>query len=136
MYYSFLDKNSPCIYLKLPQKNIVFFKFVLESYEGLGVIRTLNPETGEIVIFTTEHTKKDLLELIESLKSELQIEEQQKNFLLQTLLYSLSQGILFITLNRGGVYASNRFRELKNNIIPSMSRRKELLVQCRSRKFL
>ena len=63
--------NSELIFLKLAPEHIVTIKFILESYEGLGVVRTLNAEKGEIVFLAPSDSHADLLELVESLKEDL-----------------------------------------------------------------
>lgn len=40
------------LFLKLSPEHIVLLKFILESYEGLGELRTINAETGEVVLLT------------------------------------------------------------------------------------
>lgn len=71
---NFSDENSAesgssfiPIFLKLPPKNIVFLKFILESYEGLGIVRTLNRPSGEVVILALKDTQKTIFELLASL---------------------------------------------------------------------
>ncbi len=49
-------------FLKLPTENIVVLKFLLESYEGFGELRTLNREKGEVVILAAP----DLLEELQA----------------------------------------------------------------------
>lgn len=53
-------------FLKLPTENIVILKFLLESYEGLGELRTLNREKGEIVILAAPDLFEDLRAILES----------------------------------------------------------------------
>ncbi|OVE80296.1 hypothetical protein BVY02_00740 [bacterium J17] len=64
------DQLRP-IFLKLPPDNIVQLKFTLESYEGLGILRTLDSDTGEVVILALEDTLADVESLLESIKGEL-----------------------------------------------------------------
>ena len=66
------DGFSP-LFLKLPPENIVQLKFLLESYEGLGVLRTLNKRTGLVVVLALKDTRQDLESFIEDVTSELQL---------------------------------------------------------------
>lgn len=50
---------------------IVVFKFILEAYDGLAELRTLNSETGKLLILATEDTAKEVRELLVSLKEQL-----------------------------------------------------------------
>lgn len=61
------------VFIKLPTAQIVTLKFILESYEGLGVVRTLDAQKGEVVILAPADTVATLHELLESLRSDLQL---------------------------------------------------------------
>ena len=50
-------------------------KFTLETYEGLGILRTLNSKKGEVVILAIDDTIESLKELLENLKKELDFRE-------------------------------------------------------------
>ena len=63
------------IFLKLPKELIVEFKFTLESYEGLGIVRTLDSKRGEIVVLALSDTEETVRELIEGLKAPLGLRE-------------------------------------------------------------
>jgi hypothetical protein len=56
------------IFLKLPAKNIVLIKFLLESYEGLCILRTLNSERGEVVIIALPDTIDTVREVLNDLQ--------------------------------------------------------------------
>lgn len=61
-------------FCKIPSPNIALLKFTLESYEGLGVLRTLNRKTGEVVILAPEDSREAIAELLESCKDDYQIQ--------------------------------------------------------------
>jgi hypothetical protein len=63
------------IFIKLPPEHIVTMKFILESYEGLGIIRTLNAERGRLVLIAPSDSMQTLKGLLESLKDEIFVEE-------------------------------------------------------------
>ncbi|MDR2337539.1 MAG: DUF4911 domain-containing protein [Deltaproteobacteria bacterium] len=63
------------IFIKLPPEHIVTMKFILESYEGLGIIRTLNAERGRLVIIAPSDSMQTLKGLLKSLKNEIFVEE-------------------------------------------------------------
>ncbi len=67
-----LDNLYP-VFIKTPAENIVYFKALLESYEGfIGVMRTLNRLTGEIVVLGVKETKVELHEFLDSIQQELE----------------------------------------------------------------
>jgi len=63
------------LFLKLPIENVVQLKSYLESYEGLGELRTLDREKGEIVILALDDTISEVRSFVDSVKSELEITE-------------------------------------------------------------
>ncbi|MCB0324823.1 MAG: DUF4911 domain-containing protein [Bdellovibrionales bacterium] len=54
------------LFLKLPPEHIVLLKNLLESYEGLAEIRTLDRETGEIVLLALPDTEATLRSVLDS----------------------------------------------------------------------
>ena len=65
------DKTFRPIFLKISPEQIVRLKFTLESYEGLGIVRTLSAERGEIVVLSLSDTEKYVREILHSLEEEL-----------------------------------------------------------------
>ena len=59
------------IFLKIRPEDIVRLKFVLESYEHLGVLRTLRKEDGIVAIFALEDTRPDVEKVLDALALEL-----------------------------------------------------------------
>ena len=66
--------NKELVFIKLPPEHIVTIKFIMESYEGLGIIRTLNAERGRLVIIAPSDSMQTLHELLHSLKGEISLE--------------------------------------------------------------
>ena len=60
-------------HLKIDPSRIVDLKFTIESYEGLGIVRTLNPDTGVIVILALESTAPIVSAVINDLRSQFEI---------------------------------------------------------------
>ncbi len=67
--------DQELIFIKSPPEQIVSIKFILESYEGLGIVRTLNAERGLLVIIAPSDSMQTLRELLFSLKQDLRVEE-------------------------------------------------------------
>jgi len=61
------------IFMKLPCQNIAQLKLMLESYEGLGILRTLSAERGEVVILALKDTHKIVLELVSTIETDLRL---------------------------------------------------------------
>ena len=65
--------NPLIIYLRIPTENIAILKFIIESYEGLAIVRTLSADRGELVILGTADNEATLRELLQSLEQDLNI---------------------------------------------------------------
>jgi hypothetical protein len=72
---SLRDDKISLLFLKLPAEEIVTLKFLLESYEGLGELRTLDCERGEVVILAIPDTVADLRAMLNSVKEMLKFRE-------------------------------------------------------------
>ena len=59
------------IFLRLAPNDIVYLKAILESYDELGVLRTLDQKTGDVVILSLPDLKTDLDGLLKSLANEI-----------------------------------------------------------------
>lgn len=66
-----MNKKLHPIGLIINPSEIVVFKFILEAYDGLAELRTLNSQTGKLLILATEDTASVVIELVESLKEQL-----------------------------------------------------------------
>jgi hypothetical protein len=66
------DRLIP-IFIKLPPEHIVSIKSIIEGYEGLGIVRTLNPQTGEVVILALEGTVEEVHKILEDIRTPLNL---------------------------------------------------------------
>jgi len=64
-------------YLRLRRKDIAYFKFIIESYEGMAVVRTKDPHEAVIELMVAPGWEKDLEEVLEGLRKEIPIESLQ-----------------------------------------------------------
>ncbi len=56
-------------FIKTERKHIDFLNKVFEAYEGVGIVRTLNANAGEIKIITLENNKEDIENIISDLRN-------------------------------------------------------------------
>ncbi len=70
----FHDEDLTPVFIRIPPEHIAEFKFLLESYDELGVLRTLDPERGEVVVLAIPDSLATLHELLDTLKEELSLE--------------------------------------------------------------
>jgi hypothetical protein len=63
------------IYLEIRPEDIAFVKFILESYEGVGIIRTVDRKKAIIVLLATDSVLPTARELVTALQQEVQLAE-------------------------------------------------------------
>jgi hypothetical protein len=63
------------IYFVVRPEDIAFVKFIVESYEGVGIIRTVDKKKAVIVVLVVEDFLAVARALFDSLRSEVAIAE-------------------------------------------------------------
>jgi hypothetical protein len=61
-------------YFRLHREDIAYFKFIIESYEGMAVVRTKDPCEAVVELMIAPGWEKDVDEVIEGLRREIPIE--------------------------------------------------------------
>jgi len=61
-------------YFRLPRKDIAYFKFIIESYEGMAVVRTRNPQEAIVELMIAPGWDQDVNELLQGLRKEIPIQ--------------------------------------------------------------
>jgi hypothetical protein len=61
-------------YFRLHRKDIAFFKFIIESHEGMAVVRTKDPREAIVELMVAPGWGKDVEEVLEGLGKEIPIE--------------------------------------------------------------
>ena len=72
-----MDTHSK--YFRLHRKDIAYFKFIIESYEGMAVVRTQDPDEAIVELMVAPGWEKDVDEVIKGLRKEIPI-ENMSNF--------------------------------------------------------
>lgn len=62
------------IFLKIAPEHIAFLKFAVESYEDIGIVRTLDRTTGEVVVLALSDTVFHVRQVLQSLTPGIDIE--------------------------------------------------------------
>jgi hypothetical protein len=60
--------------LRVRPKDIAYFKFIIESYEGMAVVRTKDPREAVVELMVAPGWEKDVEEILEGLRKEMTIE--------------------------------------------------------------
>ena len=68
-------------FIQTEKKHIDFINKIMQAYEGLGIIRTLDANKGLVKIITIDTAKKDIDGIIEDLnKRDIKIEILEEGF--------------------------------------------------------
>ena len=59
------------IHLELPPGDIAYVKFIVESYEGIGVMRTIDRAAARVVLIVAADFERDARAILESLRHEV-----------------------------------------------------------------
>jgi hypothetical protein len=60
-------------YFRLHREDIAYFKFIIESYEGMAVVRTKDPREAIVELMVAPGWEKDVEEVLEGLREEMTI---------------------------------------------------------------
>jgi len=60
--------------LRIDRKEIFFLKFIFEAYDGLAVVRTIDPEAGVVMLHIAPGCEAEVEMVLEDLKREILIE--------------------------------------------------------------
>ncbi|MGQ9648271.1 MAG: DUF4911 domain-containing protein [Thermodesulfobacteriota bacterium] len=61
-------------YFRLHRKDIAYFKFIIESHEGMAVVRTKDPREAIVELMVAPGWERNVDDVIEGLQREIQIE--------------------------------------------------------------
>jgi len=61
-------------YFRVRREDIAYLKSILESYEGMAVLRTTDPDEAVVELMVAPGWEKDAEEVIDGLKKEIPIE--------------------------------------------------------------
>jgi hypothetical protein len=61
-------------YYRVDRREIAFLRFIFEAYDGLAIIETLNPESGDIVFHIAPGCESDVDVVLRDLKSDILME--------------------------------------------------------------
>jgi hypothetical protein len=61
-------------YYRVDRREIAFLKFILEAYDGIGTIRTLDPVQGVISLHIAPGCQQQVTEILRHLKKDILIE--------------------------------------------------------------
>jgi len=67
-----MDTHSQ--FFRIHRKDIAFFKFIIESFEGMAVVRTKDPQEAIIEVMIAPGWEQEVEEVLEGLRKEIEID--------------------------------------------------------------
>ena len=61
-------------YFRIRRQDIAYFKFIMESYEGMAVVRTKDPSEAIVELMIAPGWERDAEAVLDSLRQEIPIE--------------------------------------------------------------
>jgi hypothetical protein len=61
-------------YYRVDRRKIAFIKFILEAYDGLAIVKTLDPEKGLVEVRIAPGCEQDVELILQDLKRDIMIE--------------------------------------------------------------
>ncbi len=61
-------------YFRIRREDIAYFKFIIESHEGMAVVRTKDTQEAIVELMIAPGWEKDVEEVLEGLRKEILIE--------------------------------------------------------------
>jgi hypothetical protein len=68
------EMDTQSRFFRVRREDIAYFKFILESYEGMAVVRTKDPHEAIVELMVAPGWEEDLEEVLEGLRGEIPIE--------------------------------------------------------------
>ena len=61
-------------YFRIRREDIAYFKFIMESCEGVAVVRTKDPREAVVELMIPPGLERDVEEMLEGLRKEISVE--------------------------------------------------------------
>ena len=71
---SYPPKASTRLRLRVDRREIAYFKFILEAYEGVAILTTLDPHLGTVELLIGPGCENDVYQIVKDLSRRILIE--------------------------------------------------------------
>ncbi len=68
-----MDTHS--LFLRIRRKDIAYLKFIIESYEGMALVRTKDPDQAIVELMIAPGWESEVEKVLEALRKEILIEK-------------------------------------------------------------
>lgn len=73
------ERDTVTVLVRVPRREIAYFNFLLESYEGLASVSTLDPKEGVLELQVPPELMDELKAFLSGLKEEIPLELLEVN---------------------------------------------------------
>ncbi|MBN8550457.1 MAG: DUF4911 domain-containing protein [Deltaproteobacteria bacterium] len=67
----YIDEGTVALYLEVPGEKVVLLQALVESHEGVGIVRTLNIRKSLVCVLTTPTMFEACVDLLNGLQAEI-----------------------------------------------------------------
>jgi hypothetical protein len=60
--------------IQVPPQEIAYFSFIMESYEGIAIVRTLDPQKGSVELMVSPHFQEELAAILADLSRQFPVQ--------------------------------------------------------------
>ena len=71
---SYPPNASARLRLRVDRREIAYFKFILEAYEGVAILTTLDPRLGTVELLIGPGCENDVNQIVDDLSKHIRIE--------------------------------------------------------------
>ncbi|OGP84996.1 MAG: hypothetical protein A2Z08_07765 [Deltaproteobacteria bacterium RBG_16_54_11] len=68
--------DTVSLLIQIPPEEIAFLSFILESYEGVAIARTVDPNEGLVELMVSPDYQEDMREILKDLSRQFPIKER------------------------------------------------------------
>jgi hypothetical protein len=61
-------------FIRIHRRDIAYFKFIIESYEGMAILRTTDPQEAVVELMVAPGWEEDVDEILKALREEISME--------------------------------------------------------------
>jgi hypothetical protein len=73
--------KSTLKYYRVDRRKIAFIKFILEAYDGVATLETINPQNGIVLFYIAPGCEQQFREILRDLSTEIMIRPIDKTHL-------------------------------------------------------
>lgn len=65
-----MEHKTICVKFRVPKEHVVYLNSIIDSYEGAGITRTIDPQEGKVIVISTQGMYRVVLDILEDAKKQ------------------------------------------------------------------